>query len=420
MKLEINNNNYAATIVKIHNILPLDGCDNVCAFPIFWMQAIVSRDQSVWCLWILFPAECQLSDTFCKENNLYREKELNKDVEAKWYIEKNRRVKAVKFRWHMSSSLFMPLESLSYLWINVSDFNEWDSFEIINWIEVCKKYYPSNSRTPWQPWNKLKWKEKRFEKIDNKVFPEHLDSDNYFKNSDKIYPHEEVIVTQKLHGTSGRFGFVKVRRKLKRYENILQKIGIKIDAEKYDYIYWSRRVIKNWFEEQTPQHYYSTDVWKETLERIKHIIPKGYIIYWEVIWWEWWKPIQVWYTYSLPQWSNDLYIYRISIVNEDGYITDLSYDAICEFCKNTWLNVVPLLWKWLHGNLDVSHYMDINYYHEFWPQYVKLDTNIVDEWVIIRREGIIPYLLKAKCQKFLLHESKQLDEWIEDLESSQS
>jgi hypothetical protein len=44
----------------------------------------------------------------------------------------------------------------------------------------------------------------------------------------------------------------------------------------------------------------------------------------------------------------------------------------------------------------------------------------VDEGVVVRKEGITPYVLKAKSPIFLGHESKLLDAEVVDLESEES
>jgi len=415
MKLEITNQNYNAVIVKINNLVELENCDNVLWFPIYWVQAIVSKNTEVWTVWILFGPETQLSDDFCKNNNLYRHSEKNLSTDVKWYIEDNRRVKAMKFRWHKSSALFMPLESLAYLNIPYNTFKEWDSFNTIDWIEVCKKYmiYVNEPR-----WNKVRWSEKRFEKIDNKTFPEHLDSDNYFRNVSHYKDEDTVIVTQKLHGTSGRFGNCLSRRPLKWYERILSKV-VDINSHKYESHYGSRRVIKTWMVNKNNVDFYDNDVWNVINERVKSIIPQDWIIYWEIIWWDGNKPIQKWYTYSLQQWEVELYVYRISVVNQQGIVSDLSWDAIKQFCTNNGIKHVPELWVGKHKDFNVDDYMDKNY-KEMWYNCVPLSEWCpCDEWVIVRKEWVMPYLSKAKCNTFLEYESKQLDSWEVDLESSQ-
>lgn len=198
MKLETKNSNYCATIVKVHNLLDLENCDNVVGFPIFGYQAIVGKDTKIGQLGVLFTAETQLSEDFCKENNLFRKKELNKNSEKVGYFDENRRVKALKFRGHKSSALFMPIESLSYLNIDINQFKEGDTFDTINGVEICKKYVIKDYKNNRE--NKVRGQSKIFKRVEAKLFPEHLDSENFFRNTHKYKDNDYIYVTQKLHG----------------------------------------------------------------------------------------------------------------------------------------------------------------------------------------------------------------------------
>ena len=215
MKLDKpKNSNYCAVVTKIKNLIPLDNCDNVQATTIHGFQAIIGKDVKVGDIGIVFPAETQLSDEFCRENNLYRHGDKNKDESKMGYIEDNRRVKAVKFRGHPSSCLFMPLESLKWTGVKIDKLKEKDEFDVLNGKEICKKYVVKVR----QPRTNKQRQHKRFERVEPKFMPEHFDSDNYFKWEDSIDPEIEVIVTQKLHGTSIRIGNTVVKRKLNALE----------------------------------------------------------------------------------------------------------------------------------------------------------------------------------------------------------
>jgi hypothetical protein len=96
--LKLTNENYSGTIVSIKNLVDLENCDNVVGMPMLGFQAIVGKSAKKGDLGVLFGAETQLSDDYCKNNNLYRHSELNLDPNEKGYIEDNRRIKAVKFR----------------------------------------------------------------------------------------------------------------------------------------------------------------------------------------------------------------------------------------------------------------------------------------------------------------------------------
>lgn len=418
MKLEVTNENYCATVVSIKTLLELENCDNVLSFPIFWYSAIVSKSSKVWDLGILFPAEVVLYNDYCANNNLFRHSEFNVDKEAKWYIEDNRRVKAMKFRGNKSSALFMPLESLSYLNIPYNSLKEWDSFNEIDGKEICKKYVVYSRSS--MGWNKVRWKDKSFERIDNKHFPEHFETSNYWRNKHEVSENANIVVTCKYHWSSWRFGNVLVRRKLHIFERILKYLWVNIQEKEYDYIAWSRRVIKDIKSSNEFQHYYTNDLWNDMLDRIKYAIPKDYIIYWEIVWWAWWSQIQSWYTYDCEQWDNKLLVYRITTINQDWIQTDLWREAIKKFCISNWLEYVHELYVWKHKDFIPEEYMDKRY-KDMWYNTLQLsDNESVDEWFVVRVEWLNPQLWKWKSPLFFEYESKQLDSWQEDLESTQS
>jgi hypothetical protein len=421
MKLEQSNPNYIATVVKVHNLIELDNCHNVVAFPIFGYQAIVSKETQVGQMGLLFTAETQLSDDFCKNNNLYRDSTLNIDKDKKGYLEVNRRVKAIKFRGHTSSALFMPLQSLSYLKIKSNDLKEGDSFTSINGVEVCRKYIiKENSQSNRK--NKVKGKDKIFNRVDAKLLPEHLDTENYFRNAHKFKDDDYIVVTAKLHGTSVRLSNIPVKRKLTFIEKILKFFKVKINETEYDYIAGSRRVIKDPKTEKEYNHFYEYDIWTECLEKNKQVIPKNYIIYGEIIGWAKESPVMKNYTYKIPQGENELYVYRVVIVNPDGLTTDLTWEQIKEFCKNTGLKCVPEIFVGYHKDFNVEPYMDVKFVKDLGLNHcLDLDdTAPCDEGLCIRIEGLQPYITKAKSPEFLAHETKQLDKGEVDIETSES
>gem|GEM_PF-2695397 len=83
-----------------------------------------------------------------------------------------------------------------------------------------------------------------------------------------------MIITQKLHGTSGRFGFVEVKIKKSLIDRIFNR-----QRYKYDYVAGSRRSIKD----GVLDGFYNSDVWNDKLKEIKHLIPKDTILYGEII-----------------------------------------------------------------------------------------------------------------------------------------
>ena len=69
---EPKNQNYAAIVVEIKTIIPLEKCDNVQGAIIMGNQVIVSKDVKVGDIGLYFPLECALSKEYLSNNNLYR------------------------------------------------------------------------------------------------------------------------------------------------------------------------------------------------------------------------------------------------------------------------------------------------------------------------------------------------------------
>lgn len=261
-----------------------------------------------------------------------------------------------------------------------------------------------------------------------------------------------------IHNTSGRFANVKVRklgkleklinnldyrvlmalnkkskfkivRRIKKtlhdtyfhtISNLVTNIPFKKQYE-YDTLAGSRRVIKDTKTQKVNDDYYSSDVWNLHLSKIAHIIPKNWIIYGEIVGWvDSEKAIQKNYTYGVPQGCSELYVYRISIVNDDGVAQDLSWKQVEAWCVNNDVKHVPLLWEGLHKDFEVDKFLDVVYYKVGYTQALPVEgKGLVDEGVCIRYEGLNPFVTKAKSNIFYEHESKLLDTGEEDIESQE-
>ena len=193
---------------------------------------------------------------------------------------------------------------------------------------------------------------------------------------------------------------------------------IKISRFTYDYVYGSRKVIKD---PNNPfsNHFYGEDLWTDTGKRLEGLLPKGMVVYAEIIGWtNAYQPIQKGYTYGLPEGQRQLYVYRITQINPDGYAVDLSWDQVKEFCNNNGINHVPEIavtsgWE---ANLQVSMLLDKNLF-TYTQRGLPVDKGMVDEGVCIRRDGVRPLILKAKSPVFLQHETKLLDKDVVDIEA---
>jgi hypothetical protein len=450
MSLELKGNrNYAAQIVRIPKLVKLEGLDNLLGVPVLGGQALVSKDSwSAGDLAIAFGPETQLSDDYCYHNNLYRHSDRNEDQSETGYIEDNRRVRAIKLRGHASNVLLMPISSVA--WASDSPYayeQEGVSFDHIDGWEVCRKYVVERRQGTPRSVSKV---ERAFRRVDDKVFPKHLETDQLARNAHTLPVGREIVVTQKIHGTSLRVGNVPVLRRKGWFERQLNRWFPTADYE-YAMVYGSKNTVKD-ANNPRQAHFYDEDIWTIYGKQLDGLLPEGYIVYAELVGF---TPsggaIQPKYTYEAKPGEADLYVYRVAFVNEQGVLADLPWDGVKEFCASRGLKWVPELYRTqrvsdddsltndgLSGLLEeIDGLMNIRYADsrtdpdsdEFGPAGVpgiahkhydwnlawneppvKLsDSKTVDEGVCLRVDGVVPLILKAKCSEFLQHETKQLD-----------
>lgn len=159
---------------------------------------------------------------------------------------------------------------------------------------------------------------KRKKKI-NPFFDKYTDIENIKNYYNSFVEGEEVVITEKVHGTNVRYG------------NIRNKWG------KIEFCLGSRNVQLTWGKKNSG--YYDTDVYTEIAERYRldEILPEGYIFYGEI----YGKDIQSNYNYGLKH-SIDIVFFDIKDIKSGRYLS--FQDKIDMFTK---LNLprVPILYK---------------------------------------------------------------------------
>jgi hypothetical protein len=124
---------------------------------------------------------------------------------------------------------------------------------------------------------------KNISRLVDKQFNLHVDTENLRKNVHKLNLNDIISISEKYHGTSFVCGNILVNKKLKWYEKLLKKIGVNIENTEYDIVHSSRKVVKNEFETTNKKNYYKQDIWGIVKDEIKEIIPKGYTLYGEIV-----------------------------------------------------------------------------------------------------------------------------------------
>jgi hypothetical protein len=193
-----------AIVAKIERVAPIPGADKIQVGFVLGQSVVISKDWEVGMVGIFFQPDLQLSDEFCRCNNLYRHSEQNINQSQKGFFDDNRRVRCQPFL-----GFFTTLESLAWCGENAYlDLQVGDQFDQLNGWEVCKKYISEKTRRAMQNTQKKKTKV-----VEAFMFHKHVDTDQYAYMKHKIQKGDLVSIQSKKHGTSGRYSLSKVRRK---------------------------------------------------------------------------------------------------------------------------------------------------------------------------------------------------------------
>jgi hypothetical protein len=305
------------------------------------------------------------------------------------------------------------------------------SFDTINDFKLCEKYVIPNRQHGQGNGNK-KGKKPKVSKIVKDQFRFHVDTENLFRNLNKIDLDSEYQISSKWHGTSAISSYILCNKKLNWFYKILLKIGIPIQSKEYDYVWASRRVIKN-DDINNKQHYYSEDVWHKGHDVLKEFLIKNMTIYYEIVGYlSDGKQIQKGYDYSCKPGEFKIYIYRIVLVNEDGKTTELSYDQVQQWCKERGLQPVIELYKGTIRNLyenifkvEITDNWRDNFI-ELLRQYFKIEedcpyniSKVPTEGIVLRKNCLDIEVFKLKGFNFLSRETKLLDTNETNIEDNQ-
>ena len=332
-----------ATVVQLKNIREHPNADRVNLVTVFGNQVVIGKDVKEGDLGLFFEIETELDRTFCKENNLFDDATLNKDGIKGYFSSKTPRVKVQNFRGAKSEGFWMPLSCLDYTGKN--DLKSGVEFQEINGHKICWKWINEETKISTGGGKELS----------SVVFKRHINTKKFgkFAETQKIPFGTRYIVTEKLHGCSSRVGNVIQEITPKWYQFWKRK------TKEYSFIVGSRTVIKSVDGKVNDLiAYYNEDIWTESAKIFKGILHKGETIYYEIVGYlSDGTPImdssgQTEFHYNNDKGVFSIYVYRITMTNEDGIDYDLSWQQIKTRCSRLGLNYVP--------ELEISFVKDVD------------------------------------------------------------
>lgn len=362
-------------IVQVNNLRPHPNADRLQITTFFGNDTCVGFDIVKGEVGIYFPSDLQLSVEYCEYNNLVRKKDDAGNNIGGYLDPDKRNVRAIKLRGEKSDGIFMPLSSIVYTGINLDDVNVGDRIDVLNGHEICKKYIPRTNNRTGKPSDGNKTRKKKVPTAP--LFAEHADTEQLAYNLGVFKPGDEIEITLKMHGTSQRTGYLPVLKGYKRslWDKICKRDGTPI----YDwgYVSGTRRTVLENFD----GGYYGSNEFREDHSKFfEGKLWKGETVYYEVVGFthtgasimatadnkkmndkdfikQYGKETVFSYGCSptgLITWLDgshevlpisDMYVYRMTMTNEDGDVVEYTPDFMRYRCEQMGAKTVPVMWK---------------------------------------------------------------------------
>lgn len=312
---------------------------------------------------IFFPTDGQLGKKYATDNNLVRVKDAEGNNIGGYLDPDKRNIRAMKLRGEKSEGLLMPIETLSP-YTNIDSLKVGDKINVLNGQVICQKYIPRKKNIPGTSHNISKkskqHKSKQHKSVQYPLFKEHVDTEQLMYNKGAFKEGDKCTITLKMHGTSARSSFSLENKDIK--QNFLQRLLHKPVKQQtsWQYVSGTRRTVLDNYD----GGYYGSNTFREPYhEFFKEKLEKGESIYYEIVGWVDkdrtimavgdTKKIQdkdirkqygdkMVFSYGCEEGQNDIYVYRMTLTNEDGYTVEYPDWLMRLRCEQMGVKCVPL------------------------------------------------------------------------------
>lgn len=347
---------YAAYVTRITNVRKHSNADRLQIGECFGNQVVIGLDTVEGEVGIYFPTDGQLMPEFLEANNLIAKVDEQGNRTGGFFDEKGR-VRTQKFRKEKSDGFWCPLSYLDYIGGGLVVPEIGTPFTSISGHQICQKYVSQKTRV-------LAYEKKKTPKTSYPLFFEHHDTEQLEYNMNDLKEGNVLTITEKLHGTSQRTGHsVELKRTaLGNFINGIFKREVIKPQKEYKYVCGTRHTVIKSFENYSG---FNGGIERETRqeahEAFVNKLHKGETIYYEIVGFfkdgtpimagadnkkiadkeftkKWGK--ETVFSYGCPLNSSAVYVYRITMVNEDGIEVDYDWAALIKRCAE--LNVKPV------------------------------------------------------------------------------
>lgn len=375
---------YVGYITQVKNVRKHPNADRLQLAECFGNTVVLGMEYVENQVGVYFPVDGQLSEEFCQVNDLVRRKDENGNP-AGGYLEPGKRnIKALRLRGEKSDGLFLPLTCLANF-TTISDLKIGDTIDTLNGVEICRKYIPhSNHSKAGGSHGSVKKAKVNFAP----TFYEHVDTAQLAYNLNAFKPGDVIELTLKMHGTSGRTGYLPlIKYKQSWLDKIFKKPGK--EYKEYGYVTGTRRVV---LDDKHDGGYYDDNNFRiEMAKKFEGKLRKGEVVYYEIVGFvnsttpimasvknskisdkaftKQYGPETV-FSYGCDpngSWEEEhysgapdtldfdktippkceVYVYRMTMVNDDGDVVEMSPDQMRYRCEQMGVKYVPVFERFI-------------------------------------------------------------------------
>ena len=350
---------YCGFITKIKDLRKHINANRLQVGYCFGNSTIVGLDIEEGQLGLYLPTDGRLGLEFATENRLLR----TKDAEGNHlygYLEPNKlHVSTIRLRGEKSDGLYMSLTCLEKF-TDISKLKEGDAITLLNGVLICEKYVPRGNRRGFGGKSQPK------DKTNTTSYPsfkEHVDTAQLPYNMNAFKVGDLCQITLKMHGTSQRTAnTIKETKRVLPYflYKILQFLKIELKPKKkYELVTGTRRAI---LKDYNGGYYGDNSFRRKYHDYLEGKLQKGECIYYEILGYshdnqlimpecdnkktkdkEFIKEFgeKTRFTYGCQEGQNDIYAYRMTMTNEDGFVVEYPDHLLKLRCEQMGIKVCP-------------------------------------------------------------------------------
>ena len=349
-------------VVKVEKLRPHTNADRLQVATFFGNDTCVGLDVKIGDIGVYFPTDLQLDYDFCVQNHLLRK--LIDGTPDKGYMDPNKRnVSTIKLRGEKSDGIYVNISDFDYCFDD--DASKYlkigDTISVVNGHPICQKYIPHSNKRTGHPTDGNHTRKKKVPIAP--LFTEHADTEQLAYNLGAFQAGDQIEITLKMHGTSQRTGYLPVFKGYKRslWDKIMKRDGTPI--YEWGYVSGTRRTVLENFD----GGFYGSNLFREQHSKFfEGKLHKGEEVYYEVVGFtDTGAPIMAsasnkklndkafikqygettTFSYGCEPAQSELYVYRMTMTNEDGDIVEYTPDFMRYRCEQMGCKCVPVMYK---------------------------------------------------------------------------